>query len=95
VAFRVTLNCANDPLKSTAKEPNHYDYRYTAVVHQSALGGAPDIHPADDTCPRAPLGADPNPDGKIFDRGCGAARGDGTFGNPVMTDVVKKATGQG
>jgi uncharacterized repeat protein (TIGR01451 family) len=47
-------------------------------------------HPADDVCPRTvapPFVVDRYPDGSILDRGCGRAREDRTFGDPVTTDV--------
>jgi len=88
VAFEAILGCAGDP----AKGPLHEDYRVTARVDLSALGGV-DGHAQDDVCPRrvAPPGVvDPNPDGKILDKGCGARLADGTFGGPVLLDVVLK-----
>ena len=88
VAFEVFVACAGDP----AKGPLHEDYRVTARVELSALGGV-DGHAQDDVCPRrvAPPGVvDPNPDGKILDKGCGARLADGTFGGPVLLDVVLK-----
>jgi len=50
-----------------------------------ALDGQPDTHPECDVCPRAPV-AEPNPDGKIKDKGCGAPTGGGFFGGAVLTD---------
>lgn len=79
VKFDVTFTEACDPDKTTKKNPGHDDFRYSATVHHSVLGGA-DIHPADDSCPRPALGVDPNPDGKISDVGCAEER----------TDVVVK-----
>lgn len=79
--LNVTFDCANDPLKSTAKDPAHEDYAYTATVEHSALnGGLADDHPADDSCPRAPFGTDPYPNGKLKDLGC----------DEKVTDVVVK-----
>lgn len=70
-AVTFTTDCVNDPAKSTVNDPGHEDYTYTATVDHSALdGGLSDDHPADDSCPRDPLGIDPNPDGKINDKGC-------------------------
>ncbi|MGH7961198.1 MAG: choice-of-anchor Q domain-containing protein [Candidatus Binatia bacterium] len=83
VAFDVAFDCANDPLKSSKKDPDHKDYSYTATVNHAALGGALDSHPADDTCPRDALGLDPNPDGTITDKGCPEAK-------TTVTDVVMK-----
>lgn len=76
VVFDVTFACANDP----AKGVGHEDYRYTATVDHAALDGEADTHPADDSCPRTPQGIDPNPDGKINDKGCAEE----------VTDVVQK-----
>lgn len=89
VVFEVRLGCAGDP----AKGPRHEDFRLTARVDLAALGGV-DGHAQDDVCPRrvTPPGViDPNPDGKILDRGCGARLADGTFGGPVLLDAVLKA----
>jgi hypothetical protein len=33
-------------------------------------------------------GVDPNPDGTVRDKGCGAKKPDSTLGNPVLTDVT-------
>jgi hypothetical protein len=90
VQFNATFDCANDPGKS-APGAGHGDFRYTASVDHAQLGGVPDGHPEDDVCPRsvtAPFVIDPNPDGKIKDKGCGAKKADGTFGDPVVTDVT-------
>jgi hypothetical protein len=87
VYFDVTFDCAINPAKGLGQE----DFRYTATVHHEALeGGVPDTHPECDVCPRPPLEGffDPNPNGRIRDKGCGAPVGDGTFGNDVLTDVV-------
>ena len=92
--YNVTFTCANDPAKSTAKDPHHYDYRYTAKVDRAVLDGASDTHPSDDTCPRTvtpPYVTDPYPDGTIKDRGCGALKPDRTYGNDVLTDIVVSA----
>jgi hypothetical protein len=91
VTYAVTYDCANDPLKSTLANPGHEDYRYVAAVDHAELDGTPDAHPADDGCPRSvppPFEVDPNPDGTIKDKGCGARKPDGTFGADVLTDVV-------
>lgn len=90
INFRVTYSClAAKPKKLSDSTPG--DYRHVATVFHSELG-APDDHPADDTCPRdaLPSGIDPFPDGTIRDKGCGAREPDATFGNPVLTDVVAK-----
>jgi hypothetical protein len=87
VYFDVTFDCAINPAKGLGQE----DFRYTATVHHEALEGeVADTHPECDVCPRPPLEGffDPNPNGRIRDKGCGAPVGDGTFGNDVLTDVV-------
>ena len=88
VLFEVPIACANDPAR-TIRDQFHGDYRLRAVVDRSALG-APDSHPEDDVCPRTVPGGivvDPNPDGKVRDRGCGARRADGTLGERLVVDV--------
>jgi hypothetical protein len=80
VTFEVTFDCAVDATKRTKRDPGHEDYRYEATANHAALDGRPDTHVADDICPRAALGPDPRPDGKIEDKGC----------DEVMTDVVMK-----
>jgi hypothetical protein len=88
VIFDVTFDCAGD----AAKGAGHEDFSYAATVHHNAIDGVADSHSECDMCPRAPLagGKDPNPNGKIVDKGCGAPAGNGTFGDPVLTDVVLK-----
>jgi uncharacterized repeat protein (TIGR01451 family) len=86
-----TTNCVNDHLKSSKSDPGHADYRYHAAVHHEAIDGIPDTHPSDDTGPRsvqAPSELEPNPDGKIQDRGVGGLKSDHTFGADVLTDVI-------
>jgi hypothetical protein len=85
VYFDVTFDCAVNPAKGLGQE----DFRYVATVHHDAIDGVVDTHPECDVCPHGPLEGfvDPNPDGRIKDKGCGAPRGDGTFGNDVLTDV--------
>jgi len=86
-----TTNCVPDARKSTKKDPGHEDFSYTAHVDHAALDDNADTHTADDDCPRSvtpPFEIEPNPDGTIKDKGCGNPKGDGTFGNPVLTDVV-------
>ena len=70
----------------------HADFKTTATVDHSALGGLLDSHSADDNCPHAapPGGVDPNPDGSIKDKGCGGKNPDGTLGADVQTDVLVK-----
>ncbi|MBI2877535.1 MAG: SBBP repeat-containing protein [Candidatus Tectomicrobia bacterium] len=89
VAFEVAFGCANDPLASSAHDPDHWDYRYSARVDHAALDGEADTHPADDGCPRAGV-VEPNPDGTIQDKGCGNKKPDGTLGADVLTDIVVK-----
>lgn len=88
VFFDVTFDCANDP----AKGAGHQDFRYIATVHHEAIDGVADVHPDCDICPRAPLpgGVDPNPNGKIKDKGCGTKQPSGQLGGDVLTDVVRK-----
>jgi hypothetical protein len=83
--FDVTFDCAVDP----AKGAGHQDYRYIASVHHEAIDGEADAHPECDVCPRVPV-AEPNPDGKLKDKGCGTRLGVGTFGGSVLTDVLQK-----
>lgn len=85
VLFDVTIGCAND----AATGSGHEDYRLSAHVNRAALGD-PDVHPADDSCPRSvtpPYVVDPYPDGKIRDKGCGAKKPDKTRGGDVLIDV--------
>lgn len=92
VVFELTFSCANDRAGSTRKDPGHEDYRYVVTVNHAALDGNPDTHPGDDVCPREPLpgGIDPNPDGSVKDRGCGARKPDGTLGADVLSDIIVK-----
>ena len=88
MVFDLTVSCANDGTKGAG----HEDYRFTAAVNHSQLG-AGDAHSQDDICPRtvAPPGVpDPIVGGKFLDRGCGAKKSDGTFGGPVLLDVIVK-----
>jgi hypothetical protein len=86
VYFEVTFDCAVNGGKGRGLE----DFRYVATVHHEAIDGVADTHPECDVCPRLPLegGFDPNPNGRIRDRGCGALISRGVFGNDVLTDVV-------
>ena len=91
VNYNVAFDCANDPAKSTPKDPTHYDYRLSAAVNTAALDGNTDGHTRDDSCPRsvtAPYEIDPYPDGAIRDKGCGARKADGTYGGDILTDMV-------
>ncbi|MBI2876397.1 MAG: SBBP repeat-containing protein [Candidatus Tectomicrobia bacterium] len=93
VIFDLTLDCANDRAPSTPSDPGHEDYRYSATVNRVVLDGEADSHPADDLCPRSvtpPFEVDPNPDGRIKDKGCGGPKADGTLGAEVLTDVVSQ-----
>lgn len=67
-------------------------YTYAASVDHAALAGAEaDADSVDDVCPRSvnpPFRPDPNPDGTIKDKGCGKRKPNGTFGDPVVTEVV-------
>ena len=88
IYYLVTYNCtAAKPQDKVDSTPG--DYSHVASVHHDVLGGI-DVHTADDTCPRSvtpPFEIDPNPDGKIKDKGCGAKKADKTFGDPILTDV--------
>jgi hypothetical protein len=93
LTYNVTFDCVNDPARSTIKDPNHSDYRFTATVDRAAIDGDTDSHPSDDICPRPvtpPYAIDPYPDGMIREKGCGARKSDGTFGNELVTDIVTK-----
>lgn len=95
VPFTLTFStdCVPDPAKSTKPEPGHEDYRLLADVNHAALDGQTDNDPVDDVCPRTvapPFRTDPNPDGKLKDKGCGAKKDDSTFGAEVLIDVVEK-----
>jgi hypothetical protein len=95
VSFEVvfTGDCIPDPLKTTKSNPGHEDYRLIATVDHSALDGQADADPIDDICPHSvepPFRIDPNPDGTLKDKGCGAKKSDGTFGADVLIDVVDK-----
>jgi len=84
VFFDVTLNCL------TASPSNNLSY--VATVNHAALPGAiADDNPQEVDCPRSvtpPYEVDPDPDGTIIDRGCGARKPDHTLGAPVLTDLV-------
>jgi hypothetical protein len=95
VYFEVTFgtNCVPVAARSTRPHPNHGDYRYVATVNHAAIDGHASTYPEDDVCPRSvtpPYEIDPNPDGTIIDRGCGARKPDGTFGGDIVTDVVAR-----
>jgi hypothetical protein len=84
VLFDVTFstNCVPDPLPTT-KTGSHNDYRYSATVNLSAVGGL-DTNPANDDCPRPP-------DPATGDKGCGSKNPGGSLGADVLTDVVLKS----
>jgi hypothetical protein len=86
VHFEVTFDCAVNSGRGAGSE----DFFYTAQVHHEAIDNIPDSHPECDVCPRPPLegGVDPNPNGRIRDRGCGTPMPGGVLGGDVMTDVV-------
>jgi hypothetical protein len=91
VKFTVTFStaCIPDPLRST-QAAAHADYRFRAEVDHSALDGKAGTDPIDDVCPRAGERIDPNPDGSLKDKGCGAKLPDHSVGAAVLTDVVLK-----
>jgi hypothetical protein len=86
IRFLVTYACTG-----AARVASGPDYRHVARVFQGVLIGT-DVHPADDVCPHPAVlgGIDPNPDGTVRDRGCGAPRRDGSLGGDVTTDVVAR-----
>ena len=86
VHFEVTFDCAVNSGRGAGSE----DFFYTAQVHHEAIDTIVDTHPECDVCPRPPLegGFDPNPNGRIRDRGCGTPTGGGALGGDIMTDVV-------
>ena len=90
--YLVTYQC-DTPLNKNVSDASPGDYSYTAAVFHSVLG-SPDGHPVDDTCPHDALATpghiDPNPDGKIVHKGCGAKKPDKTFWDPILTSVVGK-----
>jgi hypothetical protein len=86
LTYEVTFDCANDPAKNTAADPNHSDFRWRVQLDYASFGGEEDVVPGDDVCPRAPLVDPVTTTGKpIIDRGCG-----GKGGTDVLTDVVSK-----
>jgi uncharacterized repeat protein (TIGR01451 family) len=80
-----TSACINDPRKSIGSSTSHDDYRYTAVVHHSAIDGQADSRPENDVCPRAAGSAGP---------GQACPRGQSSAGSvPVVsTDLVMSGT---
>jgi len=92
VNYLVTYDCTNAQPK-TLGDATPGDYSHTATVHHDVLDGDADTHTDDDVCPRSvtpPFEVDPNPNGTIKDKGCGAKKTDKTFGAAVTTDVVVK-----
>jgi hypothetical protein len=88
VNFQVTFDCVVDPALGTKDDPGgHADYVVHGSVDHSALDGHPDSHTIDDVCPRSATGIDPNPDGSIPDKGCGAKNPDGTLGATMYVDL--------
>jgi len=92
INYLVTYNC-NNPAAKLSSDPTPGDYSHTATVFRSELGD-PDSHPVDDSCPHDALATtghkDQHPDGTIVDKGCGAKKPGGTFGNPVLTNIIAK-----
>jgi hypothetical protein len=88
VNFLVTYTCASPMSIKGDATPN--DFSITATVHHDELaGGDADSHPADDMCPRNPLGFDPNPAPKgTVDKGCGSKQAGGGLGGPIVVNVV-------
>jgi hypothetical protein len=95
VWFEVTFAgaCLNDPLKSTPRSPGHEDYAVSASVDHASFDGNADTYTPDDACPRRvapPYVVVRYPFGRTKDRGCGRPTGDGTFGDPVLIDLIEK-----
>ncbi len=92
VYFHVSFLPTDDPPGSAGLAPGLF--AWSASVHHEALPGAiPDDHPADDAAPRSvapPYTFDSYPDGRIKERGVGAQKPDGTFGDPVLTTFSVK-----
>jgi myo-inositol-hexaphosphate 3-phosphohydrolase len=87
LTYNVTFDCANDPARSSRRDPGHSDFRFRASI------ALEDDHPEDNVCPRTvapPYEIDPFPNGRIRDRGCGARKPDRTRGGPIETDVSRK-----
>jgi hypothetical protein len=84
----VTFDCSVNPARGLGSE----DFFYTATVDHTQIDGNADTHPECDVCPRPPLDGlfDPNPNGRIRDRGCGAPTGGGNFGGEVLTDIISR-----
>jgi len=80
-----SVECLPDELKGTG----HEDFSCGAVVNHAILDGEADTHPECDVCPRQAVD-EPNPDGRITDKGCGAPLGHGLFGDPVLIDLFLK-----
>ena len=77
IPYEVRFTCANDLEKSTKNDPDHEDYRYVVTIDRSVLDGEGDQDPVDDICPRTvapPFRLDPNPNGKLKDKGCGTKK---------------------
>jgi hypothetical protein len=60
VLYAVTFTCGANPDRTP-------DWAFRATVDHSALDGTADADPTDDTCPRAPSGADPGCSGATTD----------------------------
>jgi alpha-beta hydrolase superfamily lysophospholipase len=76
--FDVVFTCGSNP------EENVSDWQFTARVDHALLDGRRDANPADDVCPRDPLGPIIRPDGKMRDRGCGVRGQDGVRMAPAV-----------
>lgn len=88
-----TADCVPDPARSSKSDLGHDDYRLLAVVNHRVLDGREDTDPEDDACPRtvtAPFRPEPNPNGKLKDKGCGEKKADATFGADVLIDVIDR-----
>jgi len=85
--FRLTLDCANDPAKTT-RSAAHGDFTLTARLDHRAIDGSADSVPADDVAPHAPLGRVPGPR-KLKDKGAGGKLKGKKRGAPIVIDVVQ------
>jgi|GEM_PF-6869180 len=92
VRYEVTFGGWSAPyLEAPAGPCIASDVTWTARVDHAALAGLPDDHPADDVAPRgvvAPYSFDAYPDGTLRERGAGAKKADGTFGDAVVTHFL-------
>ena len=89
LTYQATFTCANDPAKSTKTE-DHADFRVTLTVSRRPIDRYEDAYPADDVCPRPPLGVVTGGKKPIKDKGAGNRGPDGTRGAPIFVDLFVK-----